>query len=121
MSDRPPSSTWASEDLVVAESVIHGDGLFTSTGLKAGVVVVRLRQVRGGTLQAVQSLCDFDQRSDGITTKRWRHTPEQLVRRVADGHRRLSGKRMMRSADISRSPGPLVGSPSGQALDHLAI
>ena len=40
MSDRPPSSSWVSERVVVAESRIEGHGLFATTELDIGDVVV---------------------------------------------------------------------------------
>ncbi len=41
MTDRPPSSSWVSPSLAVTESPIDGDGLFTTTALDVGDVVVR--------------------------------------------------------------------------------
>jgi hypothetical protein len=40
MSDRPPQSSWVSARVVVAESSIEGRGLFATTDLDIGDVVV---------------------------------------------------------------------------------
>lgn len=40
MSDRPPQSSWVSARVVVAESSIEGGGLFATTDLDIGDVVV---------------------------------------------------------------------------------
>ncbi len=38
----------------------------------------------------VQSLCDSEQGSNDMTNKRRRHTPEQIIRKLDEGHRQLA-------------------------------
>lgn len=70
MTTRPPADVWLDERLIVEESVIEGCGLFFSTNIAAGTVVMELggRLVSTEQLELLIAEADADPRAPFVDT-----------------------------------------------------